>query len=259
MPLYQEQKFYPIEIYGDITAIVGPKRCGKSLTATALIKRWLEVRRYRKVLSNMFFDFSSVGLENKFMALDDVDEIKKLKGRNVLFIDEMRRFVDSRMSSSMKNRLISNLLADTGKQKIDFIYTDQDYWAVDKRVRLNVDMILVPFYDILTGICYVRAFNSEAQYEDITFRDVMSSVPICFQFRGRPFFKFFNTEQKIEDYYLKFKPDNFLYDYLEWAKKQEIKKNRLKWIKLWNSLTGIGLGSDECSSLFNYIDLKKLI
>ena len=239
------------EIFGLIVAIIAPKRTGKSLTAVAIIKEWLKVAD--TVHSNMWLGFK------KYSPLKDIDDIKNLGGHNILFIDELRRYADSRLSGSMKNRLISNLLADTGKQKLNFIFTDQLASAIDTRIRENVDIVLIPSYDARTGICYVRGASSMDEYFALRYRGMLNALPVMFCFKGREYFKHYQTGEKIEDYVMKFKPEKFAPIYIKWYHKEQPEKHLVKWVKLWNGVDAIGLSGEECSLLHSYIELKRLI
>jgi len=239
------------EIFGLIVAIIAPKRTGKSLTAIAIIKQWLTNADY--VHSNMWMNFS------KYKQLKDIDDIKNMGGYNILFIDELRRYADSRLSGSMKNRLISNLLADTGKQKLNFIFTDQLASAIDTRIRENVDIVLIPQYDVMTGICYVRGVSTMDEYFTLRYRGLLNAVPIMFCFKGSEYFDYYQTGEKIEDYVMKFKPEKYAKDYLNWARVYNPEKHLVKWVKLWNGIEAVGLSGAECSLLHSYIELKNLI
>src|SRR5712664_2176656 len=76
--------------FGDTIAIHGPKRTGKTLLTIFII-----VERLREslevygdyidaVLSNVTMDFSSIGMQDKFIQFTDIDQVKDLRN-GILF------------------------------------------------------------------------------------------------------------------------------------------------------------------------------
>jgi len=246
--------------YGETFAIHNPKRFGKTLTAVFIIIRRLRTEPdIAGVVSNIWLNLKSIGMQHKYHFLEDIETIKKLKGKYILFIDEIRRYVDSRMSISLKNRFISNLLADLGKQRVDFYYTDQDALAADKRIRLNVDYVLAPFYAPHSKWCSVYIFDSIQRMID--FLEFGMGRPLWrYAFYAPPYFKYFDTEQKIEDYMARFKVEEYVNQYLRWKSKNgyEDAKTDYQMLNLWCATEGISLSATEKSAMLKFMRLHDL-
>jgi len=242
--------------YGDTVAIVGPKRTGKTLTATFLIRNRIANEPKSYLISNIAYNMELLGAEDRYIALDDVESISDLSdlhGRFILFIDELRRYADARFSQSKLSRFVSNLLADTGKQKVDFYYTDQDYGAVDKRVRLNVDVIVEPRYYEDNHMCIMLFWDDENKYK--LFKNGYESWnPPMFNagFWAPSFFKLFDTGQKIEDYEHKFKVRDHTLKISGWFD-QYNKSYEKELMNLYCESEGVPLGSSEKDSILSFM------
>lgn len=263
--------------FGDTFAIHGPKRTGKTLLAVFIL-----VERLREsldifgdyidaILSNVTLDLSSIGMQDKFRQFTDIEQVKDLRN-GILFLDEIRRLADSYMTQSQQSRLTSNLLADTGKQVDDFYYTDQSMNGPPSRIRVNVDYVMSPIYDPYTtwvpggppGIVKTYVFdslNSFNMFFNPQFPGMPLSKPIYqFAFYAPPFFKFYKTGQKIEDYHFKFNPDIYIEQFIGWhAKTWPRAPYGKKLLKLWNTVAGKDLSTDERDSVLTTMELKGLL
>ena len=250
-------------IYGETFAIHNAKRMGKTLTATFIItERLLENRNaIEGVVSNVHLNLENIDCEDLFIPLTNIEQLKELKGKYILFIDELRRYADSRMSPSQKNRFVSNLVADLGKQKVDFLYSDQNAMAVDNRIRGTIDYVLAPVIDPWSGWCKVYVFDSLESYQGF-FHPFIPGEPYTrpiyiYAFFGPTYYNMFDTEQKIEDYHGKFNVQYYTKLFLKWRKANYPKKDPdYSMIHVWNKTEGIGLGPDECRTIANYIKLE---
>ena len=243
-------------IFGDTFAITNPKRMGKTLLATFIIIERLKNEPWIEgFVANIPYNLEPIGMEDKFIYLSDIELIKELQGHYIVFIDELRRYVDSRMSMGKKQRFISNLIADLGKQKVDFYFTDQDIGAVDRRVRINVDYVLAPYYNPYTGWCRVLMFDSVENY--VMFTQYGFGQPIYeFAFYGPPYFKYFPTEWKVEDYIIKFKVEKYAKEFLKWLEDHGwLGKVKLDagLVTLWEKTEGYTFDSGEKTALLRYI------
>ena len=113
--------------YGECVCIAAPARQGKTLTMTKIIVQRLvdEGDKIDKLICNIPLDLSPIGMEDKFVYLEDIDILREVppKGKvRIIAVDEMRRLLDSRCSIGQKNRVISNLFSDTFKQRSDLYY-----------------------------------------------------------------------------------------------------------------------------------------
>jgi len=199
-------------------------------------------------------------MEDKFTYFDDVDLLRTPppKGMHrIVFIDEMRRLTDSRMSQGQKNRLVSNLFSDVFKLRNDLYYTDQDAWAVDKRVRLNVNYVIYPMFDEKSGWCTNYFFKGLREYEDFV-QFAMGEPFYVYAFYAPPYYKFFDTEFHVEDFYMKFHPERFVDEFVKWLKRKHLedRKLTLALVRYWNKTEAIGLDSSELSTFYTHLKLE---
>lgn len=198
--------------------------------------------------------------------MSNIKNIKQDEYKNYLIItDEFRRLIDARMSGSFKNRFISNLLADTGKFKQLHILTDQEASSVDKRIRRNADGVLVPKMDFKSGYCTVTVLPNYDTYFRLDAYGLLDSVTPDeypqFQFEFRKYYKFFDTEQPIDDYFITFEPKDYVESLLEWMKtKGYNKRDDISISKgllvLWKEQTGIEITNEQLSALMVYMYLE---
>ncbi len=264
--------------FGDTIAIHGPKRTGKSLLATFIIVERLKESMdiygdyIEKVLTNAVMDFSSIGMEDKYELFTDIEQIKALPSGSLLYLDEIRRFTDSYISQSQQNRLVSNLLADTGKQKNDFYYTDQSMMGPPGRVRVNIDYVLSPIFDPYTtwvrgkepGIVKTYVFDSLNSFYQF-FNPMIPGQPMTrpifqFAFYAPPFYKFYKTGQKVEDWHFKFKPKLFVEDLINWRNKNWPNAPfSKKLVKHWDTVTGQDLSAPEREAVLMHMELSGML
>jgi len=116
-----------------IVGIEAPMSAGKTLVMTYfLISEYCDLRKRLLTNYNLLrlpserFDVSTVEayLERKI----------SLKGRAV-GLDEAHLMLDSRLSMTRRNRIVSYFLTQTSKNDINLYYTTQDLGMVDVRLR----------------------------------------------------------------------------------------------------------------------------
>lgn len=252
------------QVYGECVAIHAPARMGKTLTAVKIcIQRLMDNPAIELLVSNVPLDLSSIGMQHKFRYFNDVDILREVppKGQvRIVFIDEMRRLTDSRMSAGQKNRLISNLFADAYKQRTDLIYTDQDAFAVDKRVRLNVNYVSYPMFDERTQWCMLYWFKSLSAMDEFVNWGI--GTPFYqYGFWAPTFYEFFDTEFHVKDFHMKFHPERFVEDFLEWRQKKgyEDRKVNLAMIRYWDKTEAVGFDPSERDVFLAHLKLEQKV
>jgi len=217
--------------------------------------------RIKGVLSNVKLEnLDLIGMEGKYKPLTDLKNINNYKGY-ILLTDEFRSIIDSRMSSSFKNLFISNLLRDTGKFKQIHILTDQDENAIDRRIRRNTDVVLHPTVNINDMTCTVKIFESYNQYYLIRGYDQINSWNIEFTYPIMDYAIFYDTEQKIEEYYISFEPREYYKHFRDWLVDTGyinhpdfmVKKSTLQLWKEENPDIGTFISGSQLSALLEYI------
>lgn len=249
---------------GITLAIHNKKRSGKTITCIKMTLHYLsELEWLRGVITNVRMDFSSIEkLEKKVVPLQDIKYISEEEWKYYLLVtDEFRRICDSRMSSSFKNRFISTLLADTGKLGQIHLLTDQDWHAVDRRVRLNVDYILFPriLRKAKKKVCEVSIFDSYKQFRSVlAFSEVFEEWEDRFYYPIEPYYKFYDTTQHIADYVIRFTPKDYAEKFQNWLDENEYIKHpdfklKIATLKLWKRETGEFISNEEISGLMEWL------
>lgn len=251
------------QIYGECLCITAPARQGKTLTLVKIIVQRLldDVEgKIQHVVSNIPLDLRPIGMQEKVVYLEDIDVLREIPPKQkvrIIGIDEMRRLTDSRCSMGQKNRLVSNLFADAYKQRTDLYYTDQDAFAVDKRVRLNVNYVIFPMFDERTGWCMNYDFRSLKAYDE--FVNFGYGKPFYqWGFWAPSYYQFFDTEHHVGEFHIKFHPERFSPDFLEWRTKEahEDRKINSSLIAYWDKTQAIGLDPSERSCLLEHLVLQ---
>lgn len=134
-----------------IIGIAGYGGSGKTLLAVSIV-RHLQLHGY-KVITNL--------LSYKYRDYDLITELPELmhemvynhslvNEKRVALVDEIQNIIDSRESMHSANKQISRILFQLRKARIDMIYTLQDYYSVDVRLRRITERLLMPEYDEIT-------------------------------------------------------------------------------------------------------------
>ena len=125
-------------VFNMIIGFFGNMCDGKTLNAVIKLKEYYD--RGYVIYSNTWLSFPYVSLLSKDL-IDIAEGKKELPFNCAMFIDEIHVWLDSRVSGSKKNRIISYFLLQTGKMGSDadigliLIYTTQYYHQIDKRLR----------------------------------------------------------------------------------------------------------------------------
>lgn len=217
---------------------------GKTLTLVFFAKRRNEVEGI-PVIAN----FRMLGIDN-FTFLNDIEAIKDINFTLVL-LDEIRRYLDSYLSRGQKARLISNLVADLGKQSCDFYYSDQHYNAAPPRVKVNLSAIVEPSYDEETQWVTVYVYDS---IENFLFKNPL----FFFGFYGPDYWGYYDTKFKVEDYKMRFNVEKYSEEFLEWVNEQpwvEGVKLSAKLVNMWNLSSGSEFTRAEQGAVLTYIQI----
>lgn len=258
---YRDKKFNDDKSrYGITIGIHAPARKGKTLTSVALATWYLIDNPYIKgIISNVNLDLSSLGLQDMVYPLTDLKKISLDEYMDfIILTDEFRSIIDSRMSSSYANMFVTNILRDTGKSRQIHLLTDQEGSSIDKRVRRNTDLVLVPEVYREKDICIVKMFENYDQYFMV---DAYRKVPewkVEFSFRISEWGKYYDTFQKIPAYYLTWEPSEYGERFLGWIDKTGYGEHPDFMIKtatltLWKEETGEFISDSQKSALLEWL------
>lgn len=151
-----------------IVAIMGFAGTGKSMLSVYLAARFKIFGNY-EIISNMKeFKLRDYDLETDFIPI--VDSIRadrniiKQPKQRLLHVDEIQQYLDSRESSTKKNKKLSKYFYQIRKFGFDFIYTLQDFYSLDIRLRRITEMFMIPNYNKMTKILSYDAYSTFGQY-----------------------------------------------------------------------------------------------
>ncbi|MEM0172913.1 MAG: zonular occludens toxin domain-containing protein [Sulfolobaceae archaeon] len=107
----------------------------------AIISRHYKLNGY-KIYTNI------KSLKDKDFYLSEIKEnfYNDDSSPKLLAIDEIYLWIDSRMSTSKRNKIYGYILMQSRKNGFDVVYTTNYYKAVDVRIRNLTDYIIEPEY-----------------------------------------------------------------------------------------------------------------
>ncbi len=160
-----------------LMAIVGGLGSGKTLSLT-----YLAYRNYLKglrIFSNYWLGFPHVKI-TKTSQLEKMVE-------GFFAGDELWLWLDSRVSSSKRNRIVGKILISSRKKDVNFCYTTQSFNQVDVRIRRVTDFIAQPVLTPREDWCRLIVFS----YPSLEYVKQ-------FKFRTSKFFPLFKTREIVE-------------------------------------------------------------
>lgn len=246
--------------YGITIGIHSPARTGKTLTAVTLGVWWLLDNPFiQGIISNVGLNLNSLGLQDKVKPLTDIKKISGDEYLNyIILTDEFRSIIDSRMSSSFRNMFVSNILRDTGKSRQIHILTDQEASSIDKRVRRNTDLILVPKVDRKKDICTVKMFDSYNQYFTVDAYREINDWKVQFQYKISEWGKYYDTFQKIPPTFITWEPPEYGERFIDWATETGYMEHpdflvKTATLNLWKEETGEYINDSQKTALMEWL------
>ena len=162
-------------------AIIGPTGCGKTICLTWIGKNFGE--RGFDVFSN--FKTTIPGAT----YVDDPFELLQAEG--IVLVDEIQKYVNSRLSSDARTLFYSELTSEARKTTSSLYCTSQRFMNIDIKVRNNVNYVLFPEYNKELHWCTVFAFEG-VDYEK----------PLdIFEFDCIPIYPMFDTKERVKGIY----------------------------------------------------------
>jgi hypothetical protein len=163
-----------------LIAILGGLGCGKTLTLTYLgLKSYFSYGGDVKLFAN----FHLFGVP--FYYVKNIEEIEGMK-EGIFLGDELWLWLDSRASSSKKNRAIAMILAKSRKRNVEIFYTTQDFSQIDKRIRKITDLFAMPTLNKNETICSVPIVNKRMELRKVI------------RFKARSIFPHYDTSEEVE-------------------------------------------------------------
>lgn len=195
-----------------ITILMGDEGSGKTLYAVILAYKYK--KEGYKIISNMqslkFKDYDltqlneiieahnildkiednsiTIGKKHNSNAItqQEYDKILELTSyKYVALIDEIYRYLDSRLAMSTENREGTYTLLQLRKWKIKLIGTTQDYFALDIRLRNVVSVVFKPAYIPAKKVMVVEIANKLLEVINVRVFSVNTGVYKLYNHRER--------------------------------------------------------------------------
>jgi len=201
-----------------IAGIIGKLGRGKTvlLTTIAYLNHKFGSFYVNRLLYPELFDltnsnkiYANYKLNFPFEPVNSYSGLEKME-KGSAFLDEFWLWADSRMSLSSKNKIISMMALTSRKRGLNVYYTAQNFSRIEKRIRNITDILILPNYDIRTGILKVEVIEPAENYK---------KVIKAFSLNVKPFFELYDTRQEITDIYE---------DDIKEVSKRKIKNNTAK-------------------------------
>ncbi len=151
--------------------------CGKTLALTYLA--------YRNYLKGMKI-FSNYWLLFPHVKIIKTSQLEKMR-EGFFAGDELWLWIDSRVSASKKNRVVSRILLSSRKKDVHFAYTTQSLQQVDVRIRRCTDFIAYPMMTPREDWCRLLIYSNPS----------LSYVK-QFKFRTVKYFPMFDTREIVD-------------------------------------------------------------
>jgi ABC-type Na+ transport system ATPase subunit NatA len=171
-----------------ILGIFGNLGSGKTLLASILAyafkqKGYKIYANYNLKIADYYIDLSDP--ENFINVFKKINN----KQKNLMVLDELYIFMDSRTSASIRNRIYDMIVLQSRKLNLNIIHTEQDPKAVDLRLRLITNYYLYTEFDKDANTLYFTIFDN--LYAQPIKKLKIENVD--------KFFNLYDTSQKIKD------------------------------------------------------------
>jgi len=159
-----------------LIGIVGELGAGKTLALTFMAYR--NYMKGKKIYANYHLKFPST-------LVRDIEQINDMK-EGFFAGDELWLWLDSRVSSSKKNKVISSILVKSRKRDVQIGFTAQGLHQIDKRIRTILDFVATPMLDKNEKICKLPIYTFP-----------YGSLVKMYRFPTEQFFNLYDTKEEI--------------------------------------------------------------
>lgn len=159
---------------------------GKTLCLTYLA--WRKYLKGLDVFSNYHLKFPPYpnGMKSpRVMYIKNINDVLAMQS-GYACLDELWNSLDSRMSGSKKNKLVSQILLKSRKREIHIGYTTQSFHQVDKRIRDTTSFIAEPRLNSSETICRL-------QIRTLPSREIMK----IYRFPTADIFRLYDTREEV--------------------------------------------------------------
>lgn len=177
-----------MQIGNKVVAMIGRRGAGKTLLSVHYLYQYQ--KSGRTIYSNIWLSFPYQKL-----TLTMLKELPEELNNSVIFIDEIHMWADAYKFFSKNSHALSTIATQLRKRNIVFIFTTQFFNQAVKRLRNQVDFIIM-----------LEKYRNEPQFNgwsrvtvlDATApngRDYMGE----FVFKGTPYFNMYDTNEIVLD------------------------------------------------------------
>jgi len=176
-----------------IVGLIGERGSGKTLTMAKIVKEML--KKGRTVYTNFHINKKAIDekYHNNIKLLDNqfFKDFKTFKlYKCCLFLDEVYIYLDSRMSSTKRNRIWSYFINQTRKRDVDLYYTTQFFRQVEIRLRMNTEVFIFPTKVTIEGKIVI--INKICKFTD-RLKQIATE-----RFLGEKYFDIYDTDEIID-------------------------------------------------------------
>ena len=168
-----------------ITCVLGERGSGKTLFMTYLAYHY--AKQGKKIVAN----YHLFGIPYTYMKVREIAEMKLTIKDSIVFIDEGQEGADSYSFLRKSTQKLTKFATQIRKLKITMYYSTQVFGQIAKRLRDQTNYIIQMQEMGIQGISRASVFNYRQGYEDDLIRK--------FVFDGREYFKFYDTEEIIDE------------------------------------------------------------
>lgn len=231
----------------------GKTGTGKTSTMTRVgLKRAIKYKNL-KIFANYHIKGVSKERNTYLSKPEDVEKVDCDFG--MLMLDDFWQWLDSRCSSSQKNIVFSNTMAKArkmGKTQLDVLITSQDFWAVDRRLRLNCDILVKPTV-VNKKWCYVVGLDAQDYIQN------MVTVVHEYYYPYYKIWNYYDTREKIKSAYETDLEDKFErvsalgISCMAWLGEHNVDKITKSVIRLWSYDKRVFLDDKMIEDIYAYV------
>ena len=168
-----------------ITCVLGERGSGKTLFMTYLAYHY--AKQGKKIVCN----YHLFGIPYTYMKVKEIAELKLEIKDSIVFIDEGQEGADSYSFLRKATQKLTKFATQIRKLKIVMYYSTQVFGQIAKRLRDQTNFIIQMSETTQPGVSQASIFNYRQAYAD----DLIKK----FLFDGREYFKFYDTEEIIDE------------------------------------------------------------
>ena len=182
-----ENIYYIPPIPYPITALIGDRGDGKTLTLTAI------AMTYHRQGQNVYANYTLKGIPFKKVDFETLASFPDWLHDGVVLIDEAHIGVDAYDFFSNRSRDIVKFTTQLRKRRLSMFYTTQIFTSVARRLRLLTNYTIECFRTETRGVIRLNLFDRSQ------LKSSLNGYIKTLIMDGRPFFQNYDTNEIIEN------------------------------------------------------------